>query len=74
MQDWKKLFVAAIAVVGLVGFGGLTVGCEEQGPGEELGEAFDDAGDRMRDASGDAADNVEDAADNAADRIENAAD
>lgn len=59
MAYWKN-FASALAVAGLIGFGGLSVGCEE-GPGEEMGEALDNAGD-----------NVQDAAENAGDRMENA--
>ena len=57
----SRLLAAMLLALGSVFF---VVGCDDQGPAEEAGEAIDDAMDDAGDAMEDAADDVDDELDN----------
>lgn len=52
-----KYLALVFALLGLLSFSGVMVGCEEQGPAEEAGETLDEAADEAGDAVDDAMDN-----------------
>lgn len=61
MSKLLKMLFALMCV------GGLTftvVGCEDDGPAEEMGEGIDETGENIEDATEDAGDDIEDAFDN----------
>lgn len=55
----------AAAVAGL-----LAVGCEEQGPAEEMGESLDETGESIQDSAEDAGNAVEDACEEAREGVD----
>lgn len=70
MKTWKNLGSSLTLVAALGLGGGILIGCEEEGPGEELGEAIDNAGDNMQNAAENAGERMEEAGE----RVEDKAD
>lgn len=58
-----KYVTLMLALLATLAFSGTMIGCQEQGPAENAGEAVDDAVDEAGDAMEDAGDSIENATD-----------